>query len=1660
MSESLAYVSHSGYITPSKRHSSRSTTVQKEPRRLSCSPCSQQGRQGPRGPQEIQGPKGNDVNASSSPDYVYLSQKDFKNGSYTIKKPGWYKLSEDIVFDYNPEEESKHSFTRQLRCFQKAYKIMRKATNSIYFCERSISSIPAENESSLASHLVIHEFVSDPKNDLLSQSHLPNRQSQFRFLKLSSGRVQLVKLRAEANGTTPHLHNGKFTFDRIQNDVYDLSESNNRGFALYDRNNSFCKINPQYIGGATIRNGTAAIKIACHNVTVDLNQHSIQQSKQNYIEQRVFSCIQVNRLQFTNSGREFEPGPNVEQPGVSNVTIRNGKLGRSSHFGIHGTNPNLIICEDLEITNFDVSGIWLNNATQPIIRRCVINGPVGHSSPVTELRAFKTVGTGVSSIVDSNAMNIFLNDAGGQVQRMFSPDSNRILDTRPPFDGVEGSKGENRTLVGPRGGIIEDCHLGQLVSRQIQAHVVARTDQRGIVVPILFSIDQQAHSGMTACPRMIRAAMEDGMDYVNEFNPNYMELKDWVRITSNVSFRLDATGKRTEEPGPDLSGYVLIKALKVFREVSGQNAMIGGQQTICVDQYEVDKSGSLIIKALAYAADTPVEDRIRNLVVPSDHFSCHAEETVEDTFSALGTGRDAVHQVKGTYLATPRWKLQFDDTDDTHPFRSPDGTLNQSTVVTDENQCAVFTEITRRISDTDLVHPRKVEHKYKLASRCIEKDLAKAPDGSFPSLYFPNTNECDHDDQLASTGFRHFFESEVDVEQLTFVQVTDNFGIDDLDFYQGPSGRHPDRHGKGRPPITDHGAASTEANTDGHPYKLQEGDYFVVRQGSCHHPVSRLRKLSCKSATTIPLINEMLQGRCAEEECGGIRTDGGNSIDAAGHNLIGAFGLLLERAWGLDVRNININGVMVVRGGPDWAENWWGVMANNSAFNNFQNFRITNLQGNPGTVFGFHLSNGSFSNDIENVVLEGCTSTGESYGIIVDRGSENNVFKNCRVSGIIAREFAAAYLLRSSYNELHHCVADTVALEVSNGAELGGDLIAAGFILGIEDEHFSLHPRGNKCVECSAHNIRVFHENETMLERERGTWAPYPDLRSSRDEHEEDVATPTPNKTYLSGLLTGYRKHNQNVDGHTRSLLTDAVEGRLISTANAYWPNLALLSKGSTSKLPNSLAAFATLAAGFAIVHQTECTIDKCQVTNVSGWGTSAGIVVTDKFFPDEYPVSNTNHWIGNCQVKHITSFHPPSVERVQQTADGEVQVRVTEVRSGRRTGNLVEEVKELLNPSFNSEETLSDEFIAALSEHSDPHVIGIGHVTLNRKNYFHPFFKQRLVENFTLEQILPLFCADTTCIGNEVSNAQNYWTGETNSYEFYLCNSDNLGNFLNLTGEDLLVDASDPVVSFNAVNTTIAELMHPTTGLRKIKNDGLLWTGDLHTLSLSSAVSEQFPPFLINHLNYAFTNSLPRSADKIVMTKAMRKRAWMVASVFAAFRTQQTAISGEWIECAPAIDTHAKVEQADALLLPVPELAEHSDSDDDDCFDHEQLKILKLNFAVPPGQEFDVERERAILEQDLAQHQQELDEAKQEIANAINDLDRARAEGLVNALQLEIDALGQALDVLPEVPPDPQPTVNFFVPRGTNTVLSSIPLLPVDSNNNNRFAPQFYTRP
>lgn len=44
----------------------------------------------------------------------------------------------------------------------------------------------------------------------------------------------------------------------------------------------------------------------------------------------------------------------------SNVTIRNGELGLSSHHGVHSNNASNLLFKDLIINEFEVAGIALN----------------------------------------------------------------------------------------------------------------------------------------------------------------------------------------------------------------------------------------------------------------------------------------------------------------------------------------------------------------------------------------------------------------------------------------------------------------------------------------------------------------------------------------------------------------------------------------------------------------------------------------------------------------------------------------------------------------------------------------------------------------------------------------------------------------------------------------------------------------------------------------------------------------------------------------------------------------------------------------------------------------------------------------------------------------------------------------------------------------------------------------------------------------------------------------------------------------------------------------------------------------------------------------------------------------------------------------------------
>lgn len=102
----------------------------------------------------------------------------------------------------------------------------------------------------------------------------------------------------------------------------------------------------------------AAIIIYGSNIDLDLGGYTIRQSYIHNLQQRFFSIIEL-------ADRPFMPGQgpaNFGSPlvGCSNVVIRNGILGFSSHHGIHGNKPVGVTIQDVVIYDYEVAGISIN----------------------------------------------------------------------------------------------------------------------------------------------------------------------------------------------------------------------------------------------------------------------------------------------------------------------------------------------------------------------------------------------------------------------------------------------------------------------------------------------------------------------------------------------------------------------------------------------------------------------------------------------------------------------------------------------------------------------------------------------------------------------------------------------------------------------------------------------------------------------------------------------------------------------------------------------------------------------------------------------------------------------------------------------------------------------------------------------------------------------------------------------------------------------------------------------------------------------------------------------------------------------------------------------------------------------------------------------------
>ena len=116
----------------------------------------------------------------------------------------------------------------------------------------------------------------------------------------------------------------------------------------------------------------AAITIETFDVVLDLNGFTLSQSSEHNIKQRFFALIELANTPFIPKTGPADFGMDIDS--ATNLIIRNGVLGLSSHHGIHGNNNEKILIHDLTFKDFEVAAISLNGGNHIYIKDNTIQG--------------------------------------------------------------------------------------------------------------------------------------------------------------------------------------------------------------------------------------------------------------------------------------------------------------------------------------------------------------------------------------------------------------------------------------------------------------------------------------------------------------------------------------------------------------------------------------------------------------------------------------------------------------------------------------------------------------------------------------------------------------------------------------------------------------------------------------------------------------------------------------------------------------------------------------------------------------------------------------------------------------------------------------------------------------------------------------------------------------------------------------------------------------------------------------------------------------------------------------------------------------------------------------------------------------------------------------
>lgn len=147
------------------------------------------------------------------------------------------------------------------------------------------------------------------------------------------------------------------------------------------------------------------IAIGASRVTIDLNGKTLRMHPNYRARQRFFALLSCDITPFPVGKAKFT----TEPKSPSDITIRNGTLGLTSHFCIHANTltEGRVLISDVKMEDFEVGAVSLSGGvSDTLIRRCAIGSavPPTTSSDVNMLRDLAKVVRENGATADADAL--------------------------------------------------------------------------------------------------------------------------------------------------------------------------------------------------------------------------------------------------------------------------------------------------------------------------------------------------------------------------------------------------------------------------------------------------------------------------------------------------------------------------------------------------------------------------------------------------------------------------------------------------------------------------------------------------------------------------------------------------------------------------------------------------------------------------------------------------------------------------------------------------------------------------------------------------------------------------------------------------------------------------------------------------------------------------------------------------------------------------------------------------------------------------------------------------------------------------------------------------------------------------------------------------------